>query len=435
MELDSVEFVPYALGAVASFVAAYLATRRICPRVLDYWIGIPFQQALVLAYVWYGYGADLITEEQFLFMIGGLAAFALGTRVVPAAPAAAPRPAEADASPDIAALFRSILYSLCVYQALADAVYMIAIGGVPALVPNGIHPNMYAGGFGVVKYIHDANAAALPALAFVLAIFWKDYRALAIGGVCALYPQVLMEWSKASLLGLPLFFVTANYYSAERFGRRLVIPRWVTIVIVPLVAGFVAVKFSEVVAQGYESSIGLAFLKRLMNTADAVFMYFQLDGHKYFEGEVGLLSWLFSHLSGYVGIVDPAAQNFGVLLSQYTLGFGEGGYGSYPPFQVVGHLTMGYWGGLVYAFAIGAALAAIRRWTVGLSMLPAYLVVFNAAIFLSGDSSLFAYALFCHVAVLPAYVVGVALYAGRPGRRGTDGPAPRSDESLETAKT
>jgi hypothetical protein len=183
---------------------------------------------------------------------------------------------------------------------------------------------------------------------------------------------------------------------------------------------FLAFRFSGVAEAGYAESTTAAFGKRILNTADAVFMYFQLGGHGYFEGEIGLVSYVFSSLTPYLGISDPA-QDFWLNLQRVTLGGGQEGYGSYPPFQVVGHLTLG-WGGIAYAFAIGLALAFVKQMKVGLRYAVPYFVLLYAAQFLAGNSAFFAYYLFCQIFNLPAFVAAAIAFR-------LLGPSEKSGES------
>jgi hypothetical protein len=337
--------------------------------------------------------------------------------------------APAEASPELIRALRYALYALCAQQALADLAFFLS-RGIPVLAEGGPNPVIYMGGFGFVKYLHDANIAGLSALSFLLLLLARDRRAFAVGMVFVAYPLFLMEWGKASIVVVGLLLFTMNLYAARHFGRAFPVRRHLLGVAGIAGATFVAYRFVGVVASGYEATIGGAIAKRILNTADSVFMYFQLGGYEYFRGDVGLLSYLFSSLTPYLGIQD-AAQTFGVELPRATLGLGEEGYGAYPPFQVVGHLTLG-WGGVVYAFAVGAALAFVKQMRVPLKFAAPYFVVLFAAQFLAGDSSLFAYYLSCQLFNLPAFAAAFAALrflapaaedGPPPSPTGKDGPS------------
>jgi hypothetical protein len=407
MELESIDTLLFGALLVVSVVAAYLATRRLCWSVFDYWVVIPGQQAFILAYSAYCYSRELIDASHFSFIVSSLVAFAAGTYVIPRRPAPLQLVTPQEASPGHLLFLRCTLYALCAQQGLGDLAF-VAARGIPALSADGVNPSIYSGGFGVIKYIHDANIAGITCVAFLLLILAADRRSFFVGMAFVAYPQVLMEWSKSGLLYVPLLLYTMNRYSAQRFGRRVALPRRIALLAVPIALLFVGYKFAGVVAEGYEQSIPLAIAKRMVNTADSVFMYFQLDGYQYFEGEVKLAPYLLSHITPYFGITD-VSQEFGVLLPQVTLGIGDQGYGPYPPFQIIGHLTMG-WGGLLYAFAIGAILALIKRARIRLRSAAPYFVCMWAAPFLAGDSSLFVYSLSCQLFNLPAFAAAVAAY-------------------------
>jgi hypothetical protein len=407
VELDSIGWVEFGIFFVGSGLLAYLASRRIVPSVFDIWFVIPANQAIIIAYTTYAYWYGLIEPSHALFILVSLGAFAAGTYVVPEGPGASPPPMDPKTLPEHVRLLRYTLYALCVQQAIADIAFFAA-RGIPVLSEDGTNPTIYRGGFGIVKYLHDANFSGITALAFLLLLLARDRRSFAIGMAFVVYPLVLMEWGKASIIYLALLLYTMNRYCESRYGMSIRVPGRVAWAASVAGVAFVALRFTGVVASGYEDSVIGAIAKRIINSADSIVMYFQLGGHEYFKGEVGLLPYLASALTPYLGIRD-ASQTIRTELAQVTIGLTDDAYGPSPPYQVIGHLALG-WGGIAYAFAVGAALALVKRATVGLRHAAPYFVLLAAVPFLAGDSSLVAYYLSCQIFNLPAFAAAYLLF-------------------------
>ncbi len=407
MELDSIAWLEFGVFIVGSGLLAYLASRRIVPSVFDIWVAIPANQAIIVAYTTYAYWSGLLERAHALFILLSLGAFAVGTYVVRRGPGASSPPTiEAKSLPEHVRLLRYTLYALCAQQAIADLAFFAA-RGVPVLSEEGPTPTIYRGGFGIVKYLHDANFAGITALAFLLLLLARDRRAFAIGTAFVIYPLLLMEWGKTSIVYLAMFLYTINRYCEDRYGLSIRVPRRAAWAAALAGVAFVSFRFTGVVASGYEESVTGAIAKRIINSADSIVMYFQLGGAEYFKGEVGLLSYLASSLTPYLGIRD-AAQTVRVDLAQVTIGIGDEGYGPSPPFQVIGHLALG-WGGIAYAFVVGWVLALVKRTNVELRHAAPYFVLLFATPFLAADSSLFVYYLSCQLFNLPAFALAFFL--------------------------
>jgi hypothetical protein len=148
------------------------------------------------------------------------------------------------------------------------------------------------------------------------------------------------------------------YYMHLSKNEQFRIPKFFKLALV-LLPFFILSAFIGSVSVGYESNVFLAFIKRLIGSAEGPYYYFVQNSHLQFKG-LNLFSYHFSQILPYFGYFDRNAIDLGVNLSLYSdLNFGESGYGPNPTMYVIGHIALGNFG-ILYCFVIGALLSFLR---------------------------------------------------------------------------
>ncbi len=341
---------PAAWVAVFGLIIAFIVLgRRISFGILDPWFTLFFNQGLLLALLAILLFTKLISGSTFLYWLCATALFILPFfwvhRVTfPLFTSAS------DSAYRWLRLANLLILLLAAYQFAFDVIFVSA-RGIPILYANGSNPEIYIGGLGIVKYIHDGCKFILPPLAVFSLFVTGKRRFFVLGLFASLYPAVLFEWSKAGL-----FLVISNFWISAQvfFGPRKLLKR-ATIIGVSTACLFMLFMFSRVAATGYADNAFDSLFTRLIESGDSVFFYFVMNGRNGISHDFTFLRYAFSYVAPFFG-ADPFKGNVGHALLEAVDISAESGYGPSPPFQVIGHMLFHDFGAL-YALSIGIILA------------------------------------------------------------------------------
>jgi hypothetical protein len=392
LDANAINGFGFFLMAVA-LTSAILILVRTSRSIFDPWFPIAVNHAILVLIVSYLYVAGVISIAQFSYWIAGTAAL-FGPLIF-----------RDRRRPPINAVFtfsskRHVVtfllagYFLCTYQIFFDLIYIVA-RGIPVFKEYGANPQIYTGGFGIVKYIHDATRLVLPPIATYVLFLSNDRKFYRVLMFSSFYPAIFFEWSKVGFIT-----VAANYWICYLyfFGRTERLRNTTRLGLIFAVA-FVFFMFSRVASSGYGGDTLNAILLRLVDTGDSVHMYYVLGADNNIPSSYNFFEYAFSLVAGFffvnidtIGHVIQASANIST----------EAGFGPSPPAQIVGSIFFGYFG-IVYCLSVGLLLRLIRRkisiQKVELRILFLMLYIVSPA--LTGDLSLLFYYFFTLLFVTP----------------------------------
>ncbi len=165
---------------------------------------------------------------------------------------------------------------------------------------------------------------------------------------------------KAAYLNLLMYLCLAYYGYNKLYNEKKKIPSWIKYSLYPLPI-FILISFWPAVNQGYADSIFMAFIKRLIGTAEGPYYYFVGESYKYFEVlNLNFFKYLLSNVLPYFGVVDYETIALGVnLTEQSSFAFGTAGFGPNPTMYVIGMIFFGY-GGFILCYIFGLLLSYYR---------------------------------------------------------------------------
>jgi hypothetical protein len=408
MELFTLNITKYVLCFALALFVNVIVFRKLLFNLFDIWIILALNMTFHLAYALYAYTQGEIIPNHFWYIIFSYLAFVVGIYAFYNKRNAIPRRQLVVFSPE---LLRVTIVTVCFYQLFFDLLFFY-YRGIPALTPGVINPAIYHGGFGIVKYIHDSALPLLLILAFKALLVYKRKKLFYFSMFFILYPMFLMEWGKGPILGLLFTYGLSVYYFSRYYGLNLRINYKMAKYIILLVVIFLLYKFMLVVASGYEKTIPLAVLKRLVNSADAMYMYFAKGAYKHLEGQLNIVSYLLSHVAPYFGYIDFVANNLSTLMYKYAFGYAElgTGYGVSPPLYVIGHAAFGNYG-IIYCFFVGLVLSFVKFTCAFKSNYVLYMLIYGIAPCLAGDASLAMYYLSFMIVLFPVIILSFLMYA------------------------
>jgi hypothetical protein len=395
MELSDFNLWSFSGFLLLSVILVFALLRKFVFGIFDPWIWIIVNQSVMLTYVIYEFFQNRLHTLHLIYWCVALLSFSIGFHLVKQSNILR-------LSWLVPTRFFIILLivSISTYQILGDSIFILLRG-----LPTKLEPGIYGGGFGVIKYIHDANTIVLAILIFLSFFLYGLSWYICFGFIALLYPMIYLEWGKSGLINLLFVFTSIKFFlntNKKPFNR---IQISVAVVTVGL---FVVYKFLAVAESGYAETPIDAILKRAINTADSVYYYFVLDAQAKFDTPLNLVSFIFAQVSPHFGYIDDLAQRVGVLLPEYALGQSMDGYGPSAPFQIIGHLAYGFFG-FIYAFIVGVTLGKIKHEKLFTKNILYFMIIYTLAPILAGDASLFMYYIVCIFAILPPILFSSAV--------------------------
>lgn len=303
-----------------------------------------------------------------------------------------------------ARLVNLVIFFVSFYQITFD-LFFIFSRGIPLLYESGSNPQIYLGGFGVIKYIHDACRYILPPLA-VFSLFATGKRTILLFSIFVnLYPALLFEWSKSGFVIILMYYWVAAFYF---FGRTTLLLK-VTDFALSVAALFTLFMFSRLAATGYGENTLDSLTIRLVQTIDSAYFYFVMNAQAHIPTDFTFTGYIFSLVAPFFG-VNISGSSIGQTLMLASGFSAEDGYGPSPPFQVIGHVFMKEYG-ILYALLLGVILALFKSRIGSLKpwQIIFYLMLYNVAPFLAGDVSILFYYLFITVFLLPPIILAVVI--------------------------
>jgi hypothetical protein len=408
MELFSLDIAKYILCFGLALLVNVIVFRKLLFNMFDIWIVLALNQAFNLGYASYAYIQGNIIPNHYWYIIFSYIAFVLGIYAFYGKRGAMPRHQLVVFTPE---LLRVTIVMVCVYQLIFDVLFFY-YRGIPVLSEGGITPAMYHGGFGIVKYIHDSASSLLLILAFKALLVYKRKKLFYFSMLFVLYPMFLMEWGKGAILSLLFTYGLSVYYFSKYYGLSMRINYKMIKYIVLFVAFFLFYKFMSIVSSGYEKTVLLAVIKRLVNSSDAMYLYFARGAYQRLEGQLNICSYLLSHITPYFGYIDYIANNLSTLMYEYAFGYAEygTGYGVSPPLYVIGHAAFGNFG-IVYCFLVGLVLSFIKFTRTFKSNYVLFMIIYGLTPSLAGDASLAMYYLSIMIVLFPVIILSFLMCA------------------------
>lgn len=395
--------------AIAGILTAFIyIARRSIFGLLDPWFPIIFNQFIYIALLSILFFNNILKFSDYIYWIVSTLLFFLPFALIKCKIPIVDLPSSR--SRYHSKLVNLIIILLSGYQVTVDLVFIVN-RGVPALYEFGSNPQIYLGGFGIVKYIHDACKYVIPPLA-VFSLFATGKRSLFFLALfITLYPALLFEWSKVGVLTVLMYYwISALYF----FGRTATL-RKITTAGLSLAALFTLFMFSRVAATGYGENTMDALSIRLVQSIDSGYFYFIRDAQTYIPKDFTFSRYIFSLVAPFLG-GDASGSSVGQTLLLASGVSAEDGYGPSPPFQIIGHIFLKEYG-LVYAMLLGWGLALMKSSIGSLKQERAilFLIVYNVAPVLAGDASLFLYYIFILVFLLPPLALAASMHFALAG--------------------
>lgn len=410
IDFDSFLGIGWLVGfAIAGLLSAFIIiARRSIYGLFDPWFFTVFNQFIFLALLSALYSKNILASYDYVYWLASTFIFFL-----PFALIKYKEPVVFSPSSEVrtqARLVSLVIFFVSCYQIMFDLVFIVS-RGIPVLYEFGANPQIYLGGFGIVKYIHDACRYILPPLA-VFSLFATGKRTLLFFSIFInLYPALFFEWSKSGFIIVLMYYWIAAFYF---FGRTPLL-RKVTTSGLGIAALFTFFMFSRLAVTGYGENTLDSLAIRLVQTIDSAYFYFVMDAQAYLPKDFTFSRYIFSLVSPFFG-VNASGSSIGQTLMLASGFSAEDGYGPSPPFQVIGHMFLKEYG-IFYALLLGGTLALLKN-RIG-SFKPwqilFFLMLYNVAPFLAGDVSIFFYYLFIVAFLLPPIILAVVMHFALAG--------------------
>lgn len=392
---------------IAVIISGLLIVKKIAYSILDPWFAFGFNQIVYLTLITVLYINNILVFSDYMYWLVAstlllLPFLLLKTQKFPlfASPSSK--------SKNFARSVNLIILFICLYQVIFDVAFILN-RGIPVFTEGGSTPQIYMGGFGIVKYIHDTIKFIVPPLAIFSLFATGKRHFLNLSLFYTLYPCLLFEWSKVGLI-----VVLANYWIAYviYFGYTKKLKR-ISTVGIAICALFVIFMFSQVAAAGYSDNALDALGKRVVESIDSAFLYFVLDAKTSLPPNYSFSQYIFSLVSPFFGS-DNGGGTIGQVIQDAASLTTKDGYGPSPPAQIVGHIFLKDFG-FVYTLVIGMLLFMMKKKIASLRQESAvfFLMLYNIIAVIAGDASLFFYYVFICIFLFPpialAVLVNVAL--------------------------
>ena len=345
---------------------------------LDPWSIVILNQIIIITVMLYYWYVGSISQEHLIYSVACLLFFSIGLNGFYKSSISSKKPREF-----INAKTTSVCISILLVFHLANWLATIVLLG-PSILEGGRNISEFAvlGKFyGIFYYLDWGSKSCLfPLLIKSWFVDKKTWAPKVIILITLL--SFLNGAGKAAYLSLLMYLCLATYGYNKLYNEKRRIPPWIKYSLYPLPI-FILVAFLPAVNAGYADNIFIAFIKRLIGTAEGPFYYFVGESHHYFEGvNISFFKYLFSNVLPYFGVIDKEAINLGVnLTAESTFLFGQDGFGPNPTMYVLGFIFFGYFG-IILCYFFGLILSFYRYryannfiiWLYLNSLLPALLM-------------------------------------------------------------
>lgn len=386
---------------VMSVAIVYPIVKKSTHGIFDPWLVFIFNQILLLILITFLYINKHLTLHQYIYWLCSTMALLLPLKHI--------RPVEfplvSDKDRKIYAKHRLIglmIIMLCSYQLFADLIFVF-YRGIPIINGSGPNPQIYMGGFGIVKYIHDATRILLPPLATYSLYLTGKKKLFYLTLIIAIYPTLIFEWSKVGLIQvISVYWISYLFYfgSTKKLKKMTLIGVFASVL-------FVGLMFSRIVSQDYGVNVLDSILMRLVQSADSVHIYFVGDAQSSIPLNYYFIDYIFSLITPFFGFPNEIGTIGHVMQNALGLAVSEG-YGPSPPAQIIGHIFFSG-AGVIYTMFIGLSLQLFRNTIhkIRQDRLVVYLIFYYLAPFIAGDISLFFYYVFIFIFITPPMIVAL----------------------------
>ena len=382
---------------VNTIVIGYLFNKHII-NILDIWIIVFLNQIIFTTIITYSYLNNDVKTEHFFYCILSVVSFFFGINLFY-------KKKIKIENQKILIDYNTTKISIYFYSFLfvINGGLIFYFLGIPLFFSGNRTISNYSelgSGFGILNYLNWGLQSILYILALKIWLFDKKKKL----GISVLSMIVIFNMLNAGGKGVYLSLLTSVnlgiYYMHLSKNEQFKIPNFFKFALF-LLPFFILSAFVGSVSVGYESNVFLAFIKRLIGSAEGPYYYFVQNSYSQFHG-LNLFSYHFSQILPYFGFIDRDAIDLGVNLSLYSdLSFGQAGYGPNPTMYVIGHIALGSFG-IIYCFFIGAFLSYLRYRLKSTFIIWVYLNL--NAISLIGDGTLMPLDMFYIVLLSPILI-------------------------------
>jgi len=405
MTLGDFEPLRFILCLAISVSVNFFFLRKHLFGILDPWIRIFLRQSIIMAVLGYFTWTGMMLPEHFVYVLFCYFFLLLGMQVFYKRGHKAYRVSCLLSS---STLPMAIVILLCILVINNLLIYHLL--GIPALLsgPKGLtlYSTLGRGG-GVFNYLNTGLLILLPVFTMKLLLTYNRKK-LAYASLFILALVLIGLGGKTGFLGLFFAYGVSQYYLNRTQGLPVRMPKiaWVFVGVLALI---IVHSFGNVVTEGYESSVILAFVRRVIHEAAGPYYYFVGQSYRGYDG-LNVLSYHFSQITPYLGFRDLKSINLGVNLTLLSdEAFGTPGFGPNPTLYVVGHIALGYWG-VFYCFTLGAIVSFIRyRLKAGFIV---YVLLNLLAVSLLSDGTLMPLFLLYALVLSPLVLVAVVIAKG-----------------------
>jgi hypothetical protein len=291
-------------------------------------------------------------------------------------------------------------FILCIIsQVFADFLFLLSRG--VELISEGPKPNMYVGGFGLVKFFHDIFQIVLPVVSTYLFVLKGNRIYIVLGLIVTLYPTFLFEWSKVGFLSTIMYFwISFLYFDgfSKSFSRST---KYIFILSIPLII----LLFSSAVAEGYADNLITAFGSRLIQSVDSAFYYYFFTAEENLPKDYNFINYVMNLVSPYYGNNNPTIGHVILEASSQPTSMGRG---PSPTFPLIGKIFFGFFG-LVYSFILGLIFFAVKTHFLK-NHFPSIpiVIIYIMITFAAGDIALLVYNIFLIFLILPIFIISYA---------------------------
>jgi hypothetical protein len=340
---------------LSSFVNVVLFKKHILV-FLDPWLIVILNQIIIITVILYYWYMGLIIEAHLIYSLSCLLFFSIGLNGFYKISSSSKKPREF-----IKAKTTSLMISILLILHLANWFVTIVLLG-PSILEGGRNISQFAAlgkFYGIFYYLDWASKSCLFPL--LIKSWFVDKKTWAPKVIIIITLLSFFNGAgKLAYLSLVMYLCLATYGYNKLYNEKRKIPSWIKYSLYPLPI-FILIAFLPSVNAGYADNIFIAFIKRLIGTAEGPFYYFVGESYHYFEGvNLSFLKYLFSNVLPYFGVIDKETINLGVnLTAESTFHFGTNGFGPNPTMYVLGFIFFSYYG-FILCYILGLVLSFYR---------------------------------------------------------------------------
>ena len=356
MQLDFFDIGSFFLILILNTIFFLFLFKKHIINILDPWNIIILNQIIFISVIAYTFYKKEIKEEHFYYCFLSLLSFIIGLNLFYKHKFTIPRQR-------ILLDYNTTKISIYLYSIIfiTNGSLIFYFLGIPFFISGNRTISSYSelgSGFGILNYLNWGLQSILSILALKIWLFDKNKKIGITVLVMLVIFNMLNGGGKGAYFSLLMAINLGMYYMHLNTNNEFKIPKFFKFALI-LLPIFILGAFVGAVNSGYESNVFLAFIKRLIGSAEGPYYYFVQNSNSNFHG-LNLFSYHFSQILPYFGYVDRNAIDLGMNLSLYSdLNFGESGRGANPTMYVIGHIALGNFG-ILYCFIIGAILSFLR---------------------------------------------------------------------------